>query len=88
LPFYGRLKHLFQERNGLASFHALMHAALFFGVIHANLARIDFQNVFVAAIYEGLFSGAMIPFCLKQRQFHQIRYVGTIQLINKVIFDF
>jgi sulfoxide reductase heme-binding subunit YedZ len=53
-------------------FHALMYVALFFGVIHANLWGMDFQNIYVTAIYDGLFVGVLFTFGFKRWQFYQI----------------
>lgn len=54
-------------------FHALMYAALFFGVIHGNLQGFDLQNVAYKVIYDGLFVAAMAGFALKRWQFYQFR---------------
>lgn len=54
-------------------FHALMYVALFFGVVHANLAGMDFQNVYLLVIYDGLFVAAVVAFGLKRLQFYKIK---------------
>jgi DMSO/TMAO reductase YedYZ heme-binding membrane subunit len=54
-------------------FHALMYVALFFGVVHANLAGMDLQNMFIMIIYDALFAGVVAAFVLKRWQFHRIR---------------
>jgi DMSO/TMAO reductase YedYZ heme-binding membrane subunit len=55
------------------SFHALMYVALLFGVVHANLAGIDLQNMFIMVIYDALFAGVVAAFVLKRWQFYRIR---------------
>lgn len=54
-------------------FHALMYVALFFGVVHANLWGMDFQNVYLTVIYDGLFAAALVAFGLKRLQFFRIK---------------
>ena len=54
-------------------FHALMYLALFFAVIHGNLAGYDFQNVYLMAIYDGLFVAVIVAFVLKRFQFYKIK---------------
>lgn len=54
-------------------FHALMYLALFFAVIHGNLAGYDFQNVYLLAIYDGLFVAVIVAFVLKRFQFYKIK---------------
>ena len=54
-------------------FHALMYVALFFGVVHANLAGMDLQNMFIMIIYDALFAGVVAAFVLKRWQIHRIR---------------
>jgi predicted ferric reductase len=54
-------------------FHAFMYVALFFGVVHANLWGFDFENGFIAVIYDGLFVAAIAAFVLKRWQFHRIK---------------
>jgi len=54
-------------------FHALMYLALFFAVIHANLAGYDFQNVYLMIIYDGLFVAVIFAFVLKRLQFYKIK---------------
>jgi DMSO/TMAO reductase YedYZ heme-binding membrane subunit len=51
-------------------FYALMYLALFIGVVHANLRAVDFQNIYITIIYDGLFAGALAAFCLKRWQFY------------------
>jgi DMSO/TMAO reductase YedYZ heme-binding membrane subunit len=53
-------------------FHALMYVALFFRVVHAYLWGLDFKNVDVKAVYDGLFAAAIVAFILKRWQFFQI----------------
>jgi hypothetical protein len=55
------------------SFHALMYVALFFGVVHANLWGLDFENTAVMVVYDGLFAAALGAFVLKRWQFYQIK---------------
>jgi methionine sulfoxide reductase heme-binding subunit len=43
-------------------FHALMYLALFFGIIHANLIGIDFGNLYIKIIFDGLFATALAAF--------------------------
>jgi len=54
-------------------FHALMYLALLFAVIHGNLAGYDFQNVYLMAIYDGLFVAVIFAFVLKRFQFYKIK---------------
>ena len=54
-------------------FHAIMYVALLFGVVHANLAGLDFQNVYLMVIYDGLFVGVLVAFGLKRFQFYRIK---------------
>jgi sulfoxide reductase heme-binding subunit YedZ len=54
-------------------FHALMYLALFFAVIHGNIAGYDFQNVYLMAIYDGLFVAVIFAFVLKRFQFYKIK---------------
>jgi DMSO/TMAO reductase YedYZ heme-binding membrane subunit len=54
-------------------FHALMYVALFFGVLHANLWGMDFQNIYVTVIYDGLFAGVLVAFGLKRWQLYKIK---------------
>lgn len=53
--------------------HALMYVALFIGVVHANLRGIDFQNIYIRIIYDGLFVAVLAAFVLKRWQFYRIR---------------
>ncbi len=55
------------------TFHALMYVALFFGVIHANLAGLDLQKVYLMAIYDILFAGVLLAFGLKRLQLYRIK---------------
>jgi methionine sulfoxide reductase heme-binding subunit len=55
------------------TFHALMYLALFLGVIHANLAGLDFQKIYLMGIYDGLFAGVLVAFGLKRLQFYRIK---------------
>lgn len=54
-------------------FHALMYVALFFGVVHGNLSGTDFQNVFVALIFNVLFISAVAMFVLKRWRFYRMK---------------
>jgi hypothetical protein len=54
-------------------FHALMYLALFFGIIHANLIGIDFGNLYIKIIFDGLFVTALAAFVLKRWQFYRIK---------------
>ncbi|MCL4430225.1 MAG: hypothetical protein M1167_05685 [Chloroflexi bacterium] len=54
-------------------FHALMYVALLFGVVHANLAGLDFRNVFFMVVYDGLFAGVLAAFVLKRWQLFRVR---------------
>jgi predicted ferric reductase len=54
-------------------FHALMYVALFFGVVHANMWGFDFENGFIAVIYDGLFAVALAAFVLKRWQLYRIK---------------
>ena len=54
-------------------FHALMYVALFFGVVHANLWGMDFQNIYLTIIYDGLFAGVLVAFVLKRWQLHKMK---------------
>ncbi len=51
-------------------FHALIYLALFIGLVHANLRAVDFQNIYITIIYDGLFAGVLIAFFLKRWQFY------------------
>jgi DMSO/TMAO reductase YedYZ heme-binding membrane subunit len=54
-------------------FHMLMYLALFIGVVHANLRGTDFQNIYLAIIYDALFAAALAAFVLKRWQFYRIK---------------
>jgi len=54
-------------------FHALMYLALFVGIIHANLIGIDFGNLYIKIIFDGLFATALAAFVLKRWQFYRIK---------------
>jgi DMSO/TMAO reductase YedYZ heme-binding membrane subunit len=54
-------------------FHALMYIALFFGVVHANLAGRDFASLYVKVIFDALFAAAIFAFILKRYQFYQLK---------------
>ncbi len=54
-------------------FHMLIYLALFIGVIHANYRGTDFQSVYIQIIYDALFAGALIAFCLKRIQFYRVK---------------
>lgn len=54
-------------------FHALMYAALFFGVVHANLLGSDLQSIVLKVVYDGLFAAALVAFGLKRWQFYQLK---------------
>lgn len=53
--------------------HMLIYIALLIGVIHANLRGTDFQSIYIQIIYDALFAGALIAFCLKRIQFYKIK---------------
>lgn len=53
--------------------HALMYVALFFGVVHADLLGMDFEDPVFIVIYNGLFVVVLAAFVYKRWQFHQIR---------------
>jgi predicted ferric reductase len=53
--------------------HALMYAALFIGVVHANLRGIDFQSIYIKIVYDGLFAAALLAFGLKRWQFYRLK---------------
>jgi len=55
------------------SIHALMYLALFVGIVHANLIGVDFSNVYIKIIFDGLFVGALAAFVLKRLQFVRLR---------------
>lgn len=54
-------------------FHTLMYVVLFFGIIHANLLGINFQNMGIAAIYDALFAASMAGLALKRYQNYKIQ---------------
>ncbi|MGE5533205.1 MAG: hypothetical protein ACM3UN_02510 [Bacillota bacterium] len=54
-------------------FHAIMYIALFFGVVHGNLWGMDFQNIYITIIYDGLFVGVLLAFGFKRFQSYQIK---------------
>jgi hypothetical protein len=54
-------------------FHALMYLALFVGVVHANVIGIDFANLYIKVIFDGLFAAAIGAFVLKRLQFILLR---------------
>jgi DMSO/TMAO reductase YedYZ heme-binding membrane subunit len=53
--------------------HALMYLALFVGIIHANLIGIDFGNIFIKIVFDGLFVTVLAAFVLKRWQFYRIK---------------
>ena len=55
------------------SFHALMYLALFVGVVHANLIGIDFQNLAIKLIFDGLFAAALVAFGLNRLQYYRLK---------------
>jgi hypothetical protein len=59
-----------------------MYVALFFGVVQANLAGIDLQNVYLTVIYDGLFAAVLAAFVLKRLQFYRIK-ARKKKLVNK-----
>jgi len=64
-------------------FHMLMYLALFIGVVHANLRGNDFQNIYLAIIYDALFAAALAAFVLKRWQFYRIKMrAKKIKLTN------
>jgi hypothetical protein len=54
-------------------FHALMYLALFVGIVHANLIGVDFGNLYIKIIFDGLFAAALGAFVLKRVQFIRLR---------------
>lgn len=54
-------------------FHALMYLALFVGIVHANLIGLDFGNLYIKIIFDGLFAAALGAFVLKRIQFIRLR---------------
>ncbi len=64
-------------------FHMLMYLALFIGVVHANLRGTDFQNIYLAIIFDALFAAALSAFVLKRWQFYRIKMrAKKIKLAN------
>jgi hypothetical protein len=64
-------------------FHMLMYLALFIGIVHANLRGTDFQNIYLAIIYDALFAAALSAFVLKRWQFYRIKMrAKKIKLTN------
>jgi DMSO/TMAO reductase YedYZ heme-binding membrane subunit len=64
-------------------FHMFMYLALFIGVVHANLRGTDFQNIYLAIIYDALFAAALSAFVLKRWQFYRIKMrAKKIKLTN------
>lgn len=55
------------------SFHALMYLALFVGVVHANLIGVDFQNLAIKLIFDGLFTAALVAFGLNRLQHYRLK---------------
>ena len=53
--------------------HALMYLALFVGIVHANLIGVDFGNLYIKIIFDGLFATALAAFVLKRWQFYKIK---------------
>jgi DMSO/TMAO reductase YedYZ heme-binding membrane subunit len=53
--------------------HALIYIALFFGIVHANLLGVDFQNAAITVIYDALFTGVIIAFFLKRLQQYRLK---------------
>jgi DMSO/TMAO reductase YedYZ heme-binding membrane subunit len=54
-------------------FHALMYVALLFGVVHANLAGMNLQSIYLKVVYDRLFVSAVVAFGLKRLQFYRIQ---------------
>jgi hypothetical protein len=54
-------------------FHMFIYLALFVGVVHANLRGTDFSKLYIKIIYDALFAGAVISFCLKRFQFYRLK---------------
>jgi hypothetical protein len=54
-------------------FHMFIYLALFVGVVHANLRGTDFSNLYIKIIFDALFAGAVISFCLKRFQFYRLK---------------
>ena len=64
-------------------FHMLIYLALFIGIVHANLRGTDFQNIYLAIIYDALFAAALAAFAIKRWQFYKIRMrTKKIKLMN------
>ena len=53
--------------------HAFMYLAMFVGIIHANLIGVDFGNLYIKIIFDGLFVTALAAFVLKRWQFYRIK---------------
>ena len=56
-------------------FHTLMYVVLFFGIVHANLLGLNFQNMAIAAIYDSLFAASMAGLAVKRYQNYKIRKI-------------
>ena len=54
-------------------FHMFIYLALLVGVAHANLRGTDFSNLYIKIIFDALFAGAVISFCLKRFQFYRLK---------------
>jgi predicted ferric reductase len=54
-------------------FHALMYAALFFGLVHGILSGRDFMNPAILVVFSVLFAAAVAAFALKRWQFYRIK---------------
>jgi hypothetical protein len=54
-------------------FHMLMYLALFVGIVHANLRGTDFQNIYLAILFDTFFAAVLATFFIKRRQFYRLR---------------
>jgi predicted ferric reductase len=53
--------------------HALMYVALFFGILHANLIGIDFENLYILITFNALFAASIAAFVIKRYQTYKIK---------------
>jgi predicted ferric reductase len=64
-------------------FHALMYVALFFGIVHADLAGRDFlNNPVMFVVFNALFGSVLVAFGLKRLQFYRLKAKRKQQLPN------
>ena len=74
--FYVALFAAFLQRNApryWRPFHALMYLVLFFGIVHANFAGEDFQNLGITIIFDTLFILTMAGFTFKRCRNYQMK---------------